>query len=86
MILKYKFMDNIDSILKKTSDQEIKDFIFSMKELILYQMHEIRDQRSEIISLKHKEAWKRYDRKLSDYDTSTRSYVDKPPKSDNMTC
>ena len=40
----------------------------------------------QIIALKHTEAWKHYNKPVEKSDQSVRKYVDKPPKSDNMSC
>lgn len=64
-IPKYHFLDNINDFLQKYHDDAtLIELITNLKELILYQMIEIRDQRSEIIALKHQSAWKRYDKTI----------------------
>jgi hypothetical protein len=83
---KYDCLNKLDQIIKSCTDTNAINLILDMRDLIFYQMHEIRDQRTDIISMKHKNAWKHYDRPLEEYDTSTRSYVDKPQKSGNMSC
>jgi hypothetical protein len=40
----------------------------------------------KVIAYKHKAAWKHYDKSIENYDPNTRQYVDKPPKSGNMSC
>ena len=72
--------------IKSCTDQNIATLLIEMYDLIIYQMNEIRDQRMEIIAFKHKAAWKHYDRPMDQYDTEKRAYVDKPPKSGNMSC
>lgn len=84
--LKYECLDKYPIILSKCTDKEAKQLLIEMFELISYQMHEIKDQRMTIVSLKHKEAWKHYDRPVEEYSTTERKYVDKPPKSGNMSC
>lgn len=79
-------MDDIPEIIKQCNNQKAIDLINNMQELIFYQMQEIRDQRTEIISIKHKQSWTHYDKPIDQYDPSTRKYVDKPPKSGNMSC
>lgn len=72
----YKFMDNFLPLYDSVEDPEVKDLLLEMRDTILYQMNEIRKQRSEVIYVKHKYAWRRYDRKDEDYDPQTRSYKD----------
>jgi 5-formaminoimidazole-4-carboxamide-1-beta-D-ribofuranosyl 5'-monophosphate synthetase len=56
--LKYRILeDNID-----IQDKNIKEYVEGLKELISYQYHIIKEQRSEIIAIKHQDAWKRYDK------------------------
>lgn len=63
IIPKYNCLDNIDTILDTYKhDKTITNFITDLKNLIFYQMIEIRDQRSEIIALKHKFSWNHYDK------------------------
>ena len=54
------------------------DYIKDLYNLIDYQSKTIWQQRKEIIAIKHKEAWKRYDKPEQDYDPSTRKFIDKP--------
>lgn len=84
--LKYECLDRYPEILSKCTNEEIKILLIEMFDLIRYQMHQITDQRMVIISLKHQEAWKHYDRPLDEYDTEKRAYIDKPAKSGNMSC
>lgn len=84
--LKYECLDRYPEILSKCEENETKLLLVEMFDLIKYQMHQITDQRMTIVGLKHKEAWKHYDRPLDQYDTEKRSYIDKPSKSGNMSC
>lgn len=72
----YRFMDNYSRIYSQCSDQEVKDLLEEMRDTLLYQMDEIHNQRKQIIYVKHKYAWKRYDRDYSEYDPATRKYKD----------
>jgi len=89
LVPKYKFMDNFVRIYESLDNQEAKDLLNDMRDTILYQMEEIRKQRAEVIYVKHKYAWRRYDREDKDYDPMTRSYknndntndISKPKKS-----
>lgn len=80
--LKYECLDRFDSIHDSCSDQQIKSLLNELRTLIFYQMNEIKHQRIEIISLKHKDSWKRYDLPDEKFKVS----IDKPPKSGNMSC
>jgi len=83
---KYDCLNKIESVIKNCTDNEAVNLLLDLRELIFYQMYEIRDQRIDIISMKHQEAWKHYDKPIDSYDPSTRKYVDKPSKSGNMSC
>ena len=84
--LKYECIDRFASVVKKCTDDDAAKLLVEMYDLITYQMNEIKTQRMDIIGMKHKIAWKHYDRPISEYDAETRKYVDKPPKSGNMSC
>jgi hypothetical protein len=86
LIPEYRFMDNFAQIYSDCSDQKTKDLLEEMRQLILYQMDQIREQRAQIIYVKHKYAWKHYDRDSKDYDTTKRKYIDKPDRTDTMGC
>lgn len=83
---KYDCLNKIETVTQNCKDNDVINLIIDLRELIFYQMHEIRDQRIEIIAMKHENAWKHYDKPIENYDPSTRKYVDKPPKSGNMSC
>lgn len=71
----------IKLIMDAYKNEQIYDYIQELYELINYQKSIINEQRVEIIALKHKEAWKRYDKPdIKEYS------VDKPAKSGNMSC
>lgn len=74
--------EKVKSILNVYENEEVYDYIMELYELINYQKDMINKQRVEIISLKHKESWKRYDLPEEKFKVS----VDKPPKSGNMSC
>lgn len=84
--LKYECLDRFPDIVKSCVDDNAAKLLIEMFDLIRYQMKQIQDQRMEIIGLKHEEAWKHYDRPLDQYDSEQRKYIDKPPKSGNMSC
>lgn len=82
ILLKYECLDKFQKIVTKCTDDETAKLLVEMFDLIAYQMNQIKEQRIEIVGLKHKEAWKRYDLPDSRFIPS----VDKPPKSGNMSC
>lgn len=88
MTLKYEPMDQskISSILEMYKNEQVLDYIKQLWKLIDYQKQEIWKQRKEIIAVKHKIAWKHYDKEIDYNDTKNRVSVDKPPKSGNMSC
>jgi hypothetical protein len=86
IVLKYECLDRFKETIDNCKDDNAVKLLIEMFDLIRYQMEEIKNQRIEIISNKHKKAWTYYDHKLDEYDTEKRKYVDKPPKSGNMTC
>jgi hypothetical protein len=61
--LKYNCLDGLSDKIKSCSDPKIASLLIDMYDLIIYQMNQIKEQRIEIIGLKHKEAWKRYDKR-----------------------
>ena len=78
--------DKVKLIMEAYKNEQVYDYIMELYELINYQKDIINQQRVEIIGLKHKDAWKHYDKPIENYDPKTRQYVDKPPKSGNMSC
>lgn len=81
---KYEPMDpnKVKSIMDTYKNEPVHDYIMELYELIHYQKEIINKQRIEIVSLKHKESWKRYDLTEEKFKVS----LDKPPKSDNLSC
>lgn len=88
MTLKYEPMDlsKVNSILSQYKGQPVLDYIIQLYKLIEYQRQRLNEQEKQIIALKHTEAWKHYDKPIENYDPSSRKYLDKPPKSGNMSC
>ncbi len=84
--LKYSYSDRYLEIVKNCKDNDAAKLIIELHDLIIYQKDMIKQQRIEIISLKHKEAWKRYDKPTDNYDPSTRKYTDRPSKINNEGC
>jgi len=76
----------IPEMLDRCKDETIKSFINELYSLLSYQKDVIIKQTIEIIAFKHYEGWKHYDKLIENYDPATRKYIDKPPKSDNMSC
>jgi hypothetical protein len=75
--LKYECLDRFEEVYKICTDEVVKKLLLDLKDLIYYQMEQIRDQRSEIIAEKHKRAWNHYDRPIEEYNTEQRKYMDK---------
>lgn len=84
VILKYEPMSEstINRILIQYKNDDVLNYIKDLWNLIDYQRKLISDYSKEIISLKHKQAWKRYDLPEDKFKVS----IDKPPKSGNMSC
>ena len=59
--LKYACLDKFDSIYNQCDQEDIKQLLSDLRRLIYYQMNAIKTQRMELISIKHKDAWKSYD-------------------------
>jgi hypothetical protein len=78
--------DKVKLIMEAYKNEQVYDYIMELYELVNYQKDIINQQRVQIIALKHKEAWKHYDRPLDQYNTEQRKYVDRPDKSGNMSC
>ena len=54
--------DRVKLIMEAYKHEQVYDYILELYELINYQKEMINAQRVEIISLTHKDAWKRYDK------------------------
>ncbi len=54
---KYDCMDNVQGVLKSCSDNDAKNLIKDLCDLIIYQKDTIKQQRVEIIALKHRQVW-----------------------------
>ena len=76
----------VNEVLAKYKHHEILPYIIDLYNLIAYQKQIIVEQEKKIVSFKHHVAWEQYDKPIENYDASTRKYVDKPPKSGNMSC
>lgn len=79
-------ISTVNNILTQYKGQPVLDYIIELYKLIEYQKQRIFQQEKEIIALRHEKAWKHYDKPMDSYDPPTRQYVDKPPKSGNMSC
>lgn len=84
--LKYACMDNFSEVIQNCNDNNLADYLIQLRDLIVYQMEIIREQRMEVVGLKHKESWKHYDKPFENYDPKTRKYIDRPEKSGNASC
>lgn len=63
-----------DYIANIAMDEEVKNHINDLYELINYQMKQQIKQESQIIAIKHMEAWKRYDKPKEHYNQEERRY------------
>lgn len=84
IILKYEPMNenNINKILTQYKHDDILLYIKQLWNLIEYQRKTIAEQTKQIVAIKHKTAWKRYDK-----DENVNSqYLDKPKRTDTMGC
>ena len=79
-------ISTVNNMLTQYKGQPVLDYIIELYKLIEYQRQRLSEQEKQIIALKHTEAWKHYDKSIENYDPSTRKYLDKPPKSGNMSC
>mgnify|MGYP007072271088 CR=1 FL=1 len=61
------------------SCHEIRGHIDDLYKLIEHQMVQQMRQEKQIIAVKHMDAWKRYDKDMSDYDPKIRSYKKNKP-------
>ena len=70
MTLKYEptSESHVNKILIQYKHDEILNYIKQLWKLINYQKEIIWQQRKEIIAIKHKEEWKRYDKHSTNYD------------------
>ena len=79
-------ISKVNNILTQYKGQPVLEYIIELYKLIEYQKQRLSEQEKQIIALKHTEAWKHYDKSIENYDSVTRQYLDKPPKSGNMSC
>ena len=79
-------ISKVNNVLTQYKGQPVLDYIIELYKLIEYQRQRLSEEEKQIIALKHTEAWKHYDKPVDNYDPSSRKYVDKPPKSGNMSC
>lgn len=66
-----------DHILSIEKHPEVCQHINDLYDLITYQMEQIFRKEHELTANRHKEAWKRYDKSIEDYDTVRRKYFSK---------
>lgn len=86
--LKYRIVTDqeINRVFSEHKNNPLLAYIKDLLSLIEYQRKSIADLNKIIVGLKHKEAWSHYDRSMKEYDPVNRKFIDKPPKSDNMSC
>ncbi len=84
MTLKYEPMSSstINNILTQYKNDEVLNYIKQLWDLIDYQRKYIAEQTKTIVAMKHKVAWKRYDKDESIFT----DHLNKPKRTDNMGC
>ncbi len=84
MTLKYEPMSSstVNTILTKYKDHECLEYIKQLWNLIDYQRKTILEQTKTIVAIKHKVAWKRYDKDESVFT----EHLDRPKRTDTMGC
>lgn len=76
----------VHKVLSEHKNNPLINYIKDLYALIEYQRKSIAELNKAIVALKHKAAWLHYDRPMEEYDPVNRKFVDKPPKSGNMSC
>ena len=81
---KYEPMNSstINKILIQYKNDEVLNYIKELWNLIDYQRKYIAEQTKTIVAIKHKVAWKRYDKDESVFT----EHLDKPKRTDTMGC
>ena len=79
-------ISKVNNILTQYKGQPVLDYIIELYKLIEYQRQRLSEQEKQLVAIKHSEAWKHYDKPFENYDSSIRKFVDKLPKSGNMSC
>lgn len=84
MILKYEPMNEntINRILTQYKHDDVLNYIKDLWNLIDYQRKTMTELNKQLISIRHKVAWKRYDLPETKFETN----IDKPCKDGNMSC
>jgi hypothetical protein len=82
--LKYEPMNSsiINKILTQYKNDDVLNYIKELWNLIDYQKKIITEQTKQIVAIKHKVAWKRYDKDESVFT----EHLDKPKRTDTMGC
>lgn len=84
LTLKYEPMSSstVNKILTQYKDNEVLNYIKELWDLIDYQRKLVSEQTKQLVAMKHKVAWKRYDKD----DSVFTQHLDKPPRTDTMGC
>lgn len=64
----------VNEILTTYKGQPVLEHIIELYRLIEYQRDIINKQERQLISLKHTEAWKHYEKPIENYNPTTRKY------------
>jgi len=88
LTLKYEPMSetNINRMLVQYKHDDVLDYIKQLWNLIDYQRKVISEQTKQIVAIKHKVAWKHYDKEVDYTDSKNRVNSNKPKNTDEMGC
>lgn len=79
--------EKVHDILSQHKDNPLLEYVKELWSLIDYINDRNEKDRVALIALKHKYAWRMYDKDPELYDESTREYRKKPPKTgENYSC
>ena len=88
LTLKYEPMSetNINRMLVQYKHDDVLDYIKQLWNLIDYQRKVISEQTKQIVAIKHKVAWKHYDKEVDYADPKNIVNSNKPKNTDEMGC
>jgi hypothetical protein len=66
--------NRVNQILTEYRGQPVLDYIIELYKLIDYQKDLINRQEKQLVSLRHIDAWKHYDKPIENYNPKTRKY------------
>ena len=74
--------DKINEILTRHKDNPLLSYVKELWNLIDYINKRNEWDRKALCAFKHKHAWREYDKDLTYYNTKTRTYEDRPVRTD----